>query len=71
MSTDTIKAYRCFTRTWWTQNPSWPNGREPGAGRRHYVPGRYTMEEARQRCREYNESHDPGPLSRKMEFEQI
>lgn len=63
--------YRVFTRTWWRRNPSWPGGREPGAGRkttiRRNVP---TEADARASCRAWNDSHDPGPLSRKAEYEE-
>ena len=45
-------SYRIFKRTWWKENPSWPNGLEPEAGERHYVRGRFeTEEEARAECR--------------------
>ena len=67
---DDGRHYDVFTRTWWRRNPGWPNGREPGAGRKTYLARRVTYEEARRLCREYNDTHDPGPLSRKAEFEQ-
>jgi hypothetical protein len=63
--------YRVFTRTWWTRNPSWPGGREPGAGRKFTLARVATEDEARARCREYNETHDPGFLSRKAEYERV
>lgn len=63
--------YRVFTRTWWTKNPKWPNGREPKAGRKYTLGFVYTIEEARRWCRNWNETHDPGPLSRKAEFEEV
>jgi len=62
--------YRCFHRTWWVANPSWPNGREPGAGKKSHIAYADTVEEARAVCRSWNETHDPGPLSRKAEFEE-
>lgn len=62
--------YRTFTRTFWRENPAWPNGLEPCAGPRHYHDDYDTMEEAREACREWNAEHDPGRLSRKMEFEE-
>ena len=63
--------FRTFTRTWWKCNPSWPDGREPHVGRRHYLPnGRYATEtEARERCRLFNSLHKPGFLSLKAEYE--
>lgn len=65
-------AYRCFTRTWWRRNPSWPNGREPSPGRKHTIARRVeTIADAQRICRAYNETHDPGPLNRKAEFEEL
>ena len=62
--------YKVFTRTWWRRNPSWPGGREPGAGRKYtIVKNVQTEEEARQICKQYNDTHDPGFLSRKAEYE--
>lgn len=61
--------YVTFTRTWWRRNPSWPNGLEPKAGRRHYTGHTFqNEEEARRFCREWNDSHPPGRLSRKCEY---
>lgn len=71
MSND-ARQYRVFVRTWWKRNRDWPNGLEPCAGRRNYTghPQRCTIEQARDYCRTYNANHDPGPLSRKAEFEE-
>ena len=60
--------YRTFIRTWWIKTPT---GRKPGPGRKTHVETGLTMDEARRMCRQYNDTHDPGPLSRKMEFEAI
>lgn len=62
--------YRVFTRTWWVENPAWPNGREPGAGRKHTLARVETEAEARAVAKQYNDTHDPGFLSRKAEYEQ-
>jgi hypothetical protein len=62
--------YNVFHRTWWQANPGWPNGREPGAGPRHYIQKRVTWADARELCREWNATHDPGPLSDKAEFKE-
>lgn len=70
MTVGTAVAYRVFTRTWWARNPAWPNGREPGPGRKHTLARNCTFEEARAKCAHYNSTHTPGPLSRKAEFEQ-
>ena len=68
---NTSERYRVFIRTWWRTNPSWPDGREPGAGkpRYHGQPRNLTLQEAQRYCKHWNETHDPGPLSRKAEFE--
>ena len=64
--------YRIFVRTWWRENPSWPNGLEPHPGKqrtiRKNVP---TIQEARRICAEWNAQHPPGRLSRKAEFEMM
>ena len=57
-----------FTRTWWKENKSWPNGLEPHAGRRTYHGNYLNPEEARAACLEWNSEHAPGRLSRKMEW---
>ncbi len=64
-------AYRCFTRTWWRDNSEWPNGLEPHAGTETDHEGAETEEEARALCREWNNTHEPGRLSRKMEYEEV
>jgi len=64
------KMFRTFTRTWWKENKSWPNGLEPEAGTAHYH-GRYENEkDARAACKQWNDTHDPGRLSIKMEYEE-
>ena len=60
--------YQVFHRTWWTPNPSWPDGREPGAGEVHHIDWAGTEEEARAKCEEWNAAHDPGPMSDKAEY---
>ena len=65
-------AYKVFHRTWWIKNKDWPGGREPGAGRKTTLAKRVeTVEEARAICKQYNDTHDPGFLSRKAEFESL
>ena len=63
--------YQLFTRTWWRENPAWPNGLEPCAGHKHKMGRVATIEEARQACADYAKTHKPGRLSRKMEFEDV
>ena len=61
--------FRIFTRTWWVANPSWPNGLEPGAGRKTTIGYAATEREARLHCAQWNAAHKPGRLSRKAEYE--
>jgi len=61
--------YNVFTRTWWRNNPAYPNGLEPSPGRKRYLARGISYERARQLCHEYNSTHKPSPLSRKAEFE--
>lgn len=62
--------YKTFIRSWWKENPAWPNGLEPCAGPKKYTGNTYHDEEsARLACREYNRRNAPGRLSVKMEFE--
>lgn len=63
------EGYDVFTRTWWRNNPAWPGGREPGAGRKTYLARSVSEERARAICKAYNDSHNPGRLSRKAEYE--
>ncbi len=61
--------YRTFTRTWWRHNPSYPNGLEPCAGRQYtHRRNIRTEADARAICQEWNTTHKPGRLSRKMEY---
>ena len=70
--------YRVFTRTWWKENPDWPDGLEPKAGRKRYrMPSTNwkqqtfaTEKEAIAWCKEWNDTHEPGRYSRKAEFEE-
>lgn len=65
----TITRYRVFTRNWWRNNPAWPNGLEPHAGRKTYRGCFLSEGEARRFCQQWNATHDPGRLSNKMEYE--
>jgi len=61
--------YKVFTRTWWKENTSYPNGLEPCPGRKHTLQEGIDSEaEAREICQEYNATHKPGRLSRKAEY---
>jgi len=68
-----MSKFRCFTRTWWRENPKWPNGLEPCAGEVRYKRNATfeTEAEAQEYCREWNATHDPGRLSLKCEYEEI
>jgi len=63
--------YRVFVRNWW----KWKTNRygqkslEPDPRARKYTIANVPTEEmARQICQEYNQTHKPGPLSRKAEY---
>jgi hypothetical protein len=60
-------AYKVFHRTWWRRE----GGRlVPHAGRKTIIQAHVeTEEEARAICRQWNAAHDPGPLSRKAEYD--
>lgn len=63
--------YNVFVRNWWKNNPSWPNGLEPHAGRKTYLYRNVaTEEEARSIATVYNNCHKAGRLSRKAEYEE-
>lgn len=62
-------AYRVFVRNWWRRE----NGKlvpDPGA-RKTTLCKVATEEEARARCQEHANTHNPGPLSRKAEYEEV
>lgn len=63
--------YNVFTRTWWKNNPNWPNGLEPHMGRKTYLRRNVTREQAREICEAYNSTHKPGRYSRKAEFQSV
>ena len=60
--------YTIFTRTWWKHNPDWPDNKEPCIGSKTIINYADTEEEARAICKEYNDTHDPGRLSKKAEY---
>lgn len=66
-----------FTRSWYTWGKCPRTGRRipvmPRRMPRKHRTGRvYDREEdARAACREYNATHDPGPLSHKMEYAHV
>jgi hypothetical protein len=60
--------YTVFHRTWWKNNPNWPNGLEPCAGEKHFIGTVNTEQEAQYMCRMWNNKHDPGKLSDKAEY---
>lgn len=65
-------AYRVFVRNWWKHNAAYPNGLEPNGGARKttLVKRVETETQARSICQTYNATHEPGPLSRKAEYEE-
>lgn len=73
----TAETYRVFVRNWWRWKSApdrWYRGGgkhlvpDPGA-RKITLATHCTEEEARAHCAEYRRTHEPGPLSRKAEYE--
>ncbi len=63
-------SYRVFIRSWWKENPAWPNGLEPEAGEKTYLAkGIASEEQARELAMLWNATHEPGRLSLKAEYE--
>jgi hypothetical protein len=61
--------YRVFKRSWWKDNPAWPNGLEPAPGKKIHICFVDTEEDARRFCTEWNNTHKPGRHSLKAEYE--
>ena len=64
--------FTVFTRTWWRENPDYPNGLEPSIGKSRTIGRCATEEEAREMCRQYNattgQTKSTRRLSRKAEY---
>lgn len=63
--------FEIFHRTWWRDNPAWPDGLEPCVGESFFIGKAKTEEEAIQMCKEWNDCHDAGRYSDKAEFMKI
>jgi len=63
--------YHVFTRTWWAENPEWPNGLEPCAGDKDTQRIFYTEQYAQDYCADWNRTHESGRLSLKCEYEEV
>jgi hypothetical protein len=67
--------YHVFVRNWWREAEShergiWPNNLVPDPGaRKHTLGYRDNETKARMLAKGYNETHKPGRLSRKAEYE--
>jgi hypothetical protein len=61
--------YVAFTRTWYRREAG-PYGTRivPGPGRKTTRERNLSYDEALRFCKNWNETHRPGPLSRKCEF---
>jgi hypothetical protein len=69
----TADSYRVFVRNWWRWDRAPFSGArvrvpDPGA-RKTTLATHCTYDEARAMCEQYAQTHKPGPLSRKAEFE--
>lgn len=62
--------YRVFKRTWWKDNPSWPNGLEPCAGEKKTIGWFFSEKQAQEYCKRFNETTDSGRYSLKAEYEE-
>lgn len=63
--------YDVFVRNWYKwEHTSFGRRKVPGPGRKTYLQHHVTWTDAREICRQYNDRHEPGPLSRKAEFAQ-
>jgi len=61
--------YKVFHRTWWRENPDWPDGLEPHAGKKTMIGYASTEEDAQAICQKYNTENPAGRLSRKAEYD--
>ena len=59
-------SYYVFHRNWWRSDGR--GGRVPGAGPKTTIGFADTEQEAKAMCKEYNDTHEPGFLSRKAEY---
>lgn len=62
--------YHVFVRTWWKEVTDRYGTKKlvPHMGRKYTLAHVGTEQEARQICKEYNDTHNPGKLSRKAEY---
>jgi len=60
--------YNVFVRNWWRRGSH--GERVPGPGPKTYTRKHVTYADARDLCKQYNDTHNPGFLSRKAEFEE-
>lgn len=58
--------YQVFVRNWWKSDGK--GGLIPGPGRKTILGYVNSEQDARSACKEYNDTHEPGPLSRKAEY---
>lgn len=59
--------YQIFIRSWYKKD-SVTGKMKPHIGRKKVIGYAKNVEDARKICKEYNESHNPGPTGRKAEF---
>ena len=63
--------YNVFHRTWWKRNKEWTDGKEPSAGRKHYIiKNLEKISQARDVAKICNATHLPGFLSDRAEIEE-
>tara|TARA_Y100000310_G_scaffold345581_1_gene466893 strand:- start:4382 stop:4639 length:258 start_codon:yes stop_codon:yes gene_type:complete len=64
------KEYTVFTRRWWKDNPSYPDGLEPHLGHKKIIAHAETEDDARRMCQRWEEDnrHKKNKYSLKAEF---
>ena len=61
-----MTTYSVFIRCWYKR----VNGKlVPNIGRKTYIARSVSLDRARQLCDDYNNTHNPGTLQRKAEFQ--
>ena len=63
--------YRIFIRSWWIDNPKWPDGLEPQAGPKYYIGVATCEDDAIELAQVWNSIHEAGRYSVKAEWEEV
>lgn len=60
--------YKVFIRSWYKKDPKTGKMVPHPHARKTHLAWANSADEARSICKQYNDSHNPGPTSRKAEF---